>query len=67
MVYHQISADMKRRAPQLLEGGWEMQDIAEILNDLIQESPELYLDEIGLWLAVYHEVQISTSALHVER
>ena len=41
-----------------------MQDIAEILNDLIQESPELYLDEIGLWLAVYHEVQISTSALH---
>jgi transposase len=105
MVYRHIGADMKRRALQLLAGGWELPDIAEVLgvspisidrwhnnyhtqgcvdppsylrgrrrilsadvaedlNDLIQESPGLYLDEIGLWLAVYHEVQISTSALH---
>ena len=36
----------------------------EDLCDLIQESPELYLDEIGEWLALYHEVQISATALH---
>ncbi|KAF8798255.1 hypothetical protein BYT27DRAFT_7033318, partial [Phlegmacium glaucopus] len=70
MVYRPISADMKRRALQLLEDGWEMHDIADVLDvaedlrNLIQESPELYLDEIGVWLALYHEVQISTTALH---
>ncbi|KAF8798408.1 hypothetical protein BYT27DRAFT_7228453 [Phlegmacium glaucopus] len=105
MVYRPISADMKRRALQLLEDGWEMHDIADVLGvspksidrwhdnyqtqgcvnplsslrgrrrilsadvaedlrNLIQESPELYLDEIGVWLALYHEVQISTTALH---
>jgi len=105
MVYRPISADMKRRALQLLEDGWEMRAIAEVLGvsaksigrwhnnyntkgrvdppsflrgrrrilsadvledlrGLILESPELYLDEIGLWLALYHEVQISTAALH---
>ncbi|PPQ96959.1 hypothetical protein CVT26_005981 [Gymnopilus dilepis] len=105
MVYRQISPDMKRRALQLLEQGWEMQEIAEVLGvstksiprwqanyndhgcvnptsvtrgrrrilksnviselrELMQETPELYLDEIGEWLALYHEVQISTTALH---
>jgi transposase len=105
MVYRQISADMKTRALQLLEDGWEKQDIAdalgvspisidrwhdnyqtqgrvdpvsylrcrrrilsadviEDLRNLIQESPGLYLDEIGIWLALYHDVQISTTALH---
>jgi len=105
MVYHPISADMKRRALPLLEDGWEMNEIEDVLgmssksidrwqdnykmhghvnppsflqgrwcilsagvvddlHDLMQESPELYLDEIGIWLALYHEVQISTTALH---
>ena len=105
MVYRSISPDMKRRALQLLEEGWEMDVIANILNvssksikrwhnnyetrgrvdppsflrgrrrilsadaivdlrELIQENPELYLVEIRQWLALYHEVQISTTALH---
>jgi len=105
MVYRPISADMKRRALQLLDEGWEMQQIADLLgissksihrwqdnyethglvnppsylrgrrrilssdvvddlHDLMLESPELYLDEIGIWLALYHDVQISTTALH---
>ena len=105
MVYRSISADMKRRALQLLADGWELHEIAgvlgvspksidrwhdnyetlgrvdplsflrgrrrilsadvvEDLRDLIQETPELYLDEIGEWLALYHEVQISMTALH---
>ena len=34
------------------------------LRGLIQESPELYLDEIGEWLALYHNIQISTTFLH---
>lgn len=39
-------------------------DIAEDLRALIAESPTLFLDEIGEWLAVYHDLPISTSALH---
>jgi transposase len=39
-------------------------DVVDDLNDLMLESPKLYLDEIGIWLALYHEVQISTTALH---
>jgi len=38
--------------------------VVDDLWKLMQESPELYLDEIGIWLALYHEVQISTTALH---
>ena len=34
------------------------------LRELIQENPELYLDEIGEWLALYHHIQISKTALH---
>jgi len=34
------------------------------LNELIDESPELYLDEIGEWLALYHDIPMSTTALH---
>jgi len=105
MVYRQISPDMKKRALQLLEEGWEMSEIAAALGvstksiprwhnnygihgrvdppsalrgrhriltsdvigelrELMQESPELYLDEIGEWLALYHNIQISTTALH---
>lgn len=105
MVYRQISTDMKKRALQLLEEGWEMSKIAdalgvsnkciprwhnnymvhgrvdppsalrgrhriltgeviEELRKLMQESPELYLDEIGEWLALFHDVQISKTALH---
>lgn len=39
-------------------------DVVENLRNLIQESPELHLGEIGEWLALYHEVQISTTTLH---
>lgn len=105
MVYHSISADMKRRALQLLDEGYELPQIAYILGissksisrwqdnydthgrvnlpsflrgrhrtlsgnvidelrELIEESPDLFLDEIGSWLALFHDVQISTTALH---
>ena len=35
------------------------------LHELIQENPELFLDEpeLRLWLALYHDIQISTTAL----
>jgi len=39
-------------------------DVVDDLWDLMQESPEPYLDEIRIWLALYHEVQIPTTALH---
>ena len=32
MVYRSISADMKRRAPQLLEDGWQLHEIADVLS-----------------------------------
>ena len=38
-------------------------DVIEELQELIQES-KLYLDEIGEWLALFHNIQISTTALH---
>jgi len=34
------------------------------LRELIRETPSLFLDEIGEWLALYHDVPISTTALH---
>ncbi|KIK01385.1 hypothetical protein K443DRAFT_678383 [Laccaria amethystina LaAM-08-1] len=34
------------------------------LKELIDESPEFYLDEIGEWLALYHDIPMSTTALH---
>ena len=99
MVYRKISPDMKQRALQLLDEGWDMEDVAvsirrwsdnhcdihgrvdspsvlrgcpQILNsqmvsdlhDLIRENPTLFLDEIGEWLALYHDQPISTTALH---
>ena len=105
MVYHKISPDMKQRALQLIDEGWEMQDVADILGvasksirrwannydthgrvdppsvlrgrprllnseaisdlqELIRETPTLFLDEIGEWLALYHDQPISTTALH---
>lgn len=105
MVYCQISPDMKQRALQLLEQGWDPSEIthvllvlwksimrwhdnykthgnlnppslpwepcrlltteaAEELQDLILKSPELYLSEIREWLALYHDLPISTTALH---
>jgi transposase len=39
-------------------------DIAEELHKLLLESPSLLLDEIGEWLAIYHDQPISTTALH---
>ena len=38
--------------------------IAEELHKLLIESLSLMLDEIGEWLAVYHDQPISTTALH---
>jgi len=35
------------------------------LDDLIRETPSLFLDEIGEWLAIYHDQPISTTALHM--
>ena len=32
MVYHKISPDMKQRALQLIDEGWEMQDVTDILG-----------------------------------
>ena len=34
------------------------------LQELIRETPTLFLDEIGEWLALYHDQPISTTALH---
>jgi len=45
--------------PRLLNHG-----AIEGLYDLIAESPELYLDEIAEYLALYHDLPISTTALH---
>jgi transposase len=36
----------------------------EGLHDLLVESPELYLDEIAEYLALYHDLPISITALH---
>ncbi|GLB45622.1 putative DDE superfamily endonuclease [Lyophyllum shimeji] len=105
MVYRAISANMKQQALQLLDSGWEIEDIAdalgvstksigcwahnyethrridppsvlqgrprllgpkavEDLQELIQESPSFFLDEIREWLALYHDQPISITALH---
>jgi len=34
MVYRPISADMKKKALRLLEDGWEMNEIADVLGML---------------------------------
>jgi len=34
------------------------------LHELIRGTPTLFLDEIGEWLALYHDQPISTTALH---
>jgi transposase len=105
MVYRKISQDMKERALQLLQDGWDLDDIVDALGmsgrsisrwsrnlkltghisspwvqrgrlrllnaaaiddlcGLISETPSLFLDEIGEWLALYHDIPISTTALH---
>jgi transposase len=38
--------------------------ITEELQELLVENPSLLLDEIGEWLAIYHDQPISTTALH---
>src|SRR5882757_6362815 len=38
--------------------------MTEELRDLITKNPSLLLDEIGEWLAIYHDQPISTAALH---
>lgn len=38
--------------------------MTEELRDLIAENPSLLLDEIGEWLAIYHDQPISSTALH---
>ena len=41
-----------------------MQDVIEDLQKLLLETPDLYIDEIVEWLLLYHELSISTAALH---
>ena len=36
----------------------------EGLYDLLAESPQLYLDEIAEYIALYHDIRISITALH---
>jgi hypothetical protein len=38
--------------------------MTEELDQLLTECPSLLLDEIGEWLALYHDQPISTTALH---
>jgi transposase len=52
--------------PSYHQGGRRLLSAEAIsdLKELIDESPELYLDEIGEWLALYHDIPMSTTALH---
>ena len=34
------------------------------LEELLREAPSLFLDENGEWLALYHDMPTSTTALH---
>jgi transposase len=38
--------------------------VIDELHELIRETPSLFLDEIADWLALYHDMPISTTALH---
>ncbi|KAF8235255.1 hypothetical protein L208DRAFT_1258044, partial [Tricholoma matsutake] len=75
-------------ALQLIDEGWEMAEVVEVLNvssksircwdhhyeihgcaiedlhELIHETPSLFLEQIGEWLALYHDLPISTTTLH---
>ena len=105
MVYCRISPDMKQRSLQLIDEGWEMENVANVLgvafksigwwtdnhnthgcidppsvlrgcpcilnseaisdlHELICGTPTLFLDDIGEWLALYHDQPISTTTLH---
>ena len=39
-------------------------NVTEELHEMLTESPSLLLDEIGEWLAIYHDQPISTTALY---
>ena len=43
MVYRHISTDMKCRALQLLDNGWELEEITEVLG-ISKESVDRWLD-----------------------
>jgi transposase len=45
--------------PRLLD-----QVMTDEIHELLAETPSLLLDEIGEWLAIYHDQPISMSALH---
>ena len=40
------------------------QDVISDMQELLLETPDLYLDEIAEWLLLYHNLPISTAALH---
>lgn len=40
------------------------QDVIGDIQELLLETPDLYLDEIAEYLLLYHDLPISTSALH---
>jgi transposase len=50
----------------VLQGHHRLLNTATImdLHKFIQESPSLFLDEIAKWLALYHDLPISITALH---
>ncbi|KAH7918110.1 hypothetical protein BV22DRAFT_1108445 [Leucogyrophana mollusca] len=52
--------------PSILHGRRRLLNATAIaeLQELIKESPSLFLDEISEWLAIYHDQPISTAALH---
>ncbi|KAH7917679.1 hypothetical protein BV22DRAFT_990757, partial [Leucogyrophana mollusca] len=52
--------------PSVLRGRSHLLDpaVVEDLHGLILESPSLYLDEIQEYLALFHDLRISTTALH---
>ena len=45
--------------PRLLD-----QVMTDEIHELLAENPSLLLDEIGEWLAIYHDQPISTTTLH---
>ncbi|KAH7903356.1 hypothetical protein BJ138DRAFT_1020774 [Hygrophoropsis aurantiaca] len=53
------SSSVLRGRPRLLDPV-----VVEDLRELILESPSLYLDEIREYLAFFHDLRISTTALH---
>lgn len=55
-----------RRPPSPLLGRTRIitRAVFSSLHLLLKDNPDTYLDELSYWLAVYHDIKISSSALH---